>query len=321
MTSALSDVAQFQALMNGEATIATLRDVIVASGPDTETFLQGQLSQDVSSIDVGTSKYTLHLQPNGRVIALARLTRFDADTLVLDTEQGCGERMHAALSRFLIRTKCTLTLTHDVPTTLCPGSLESPGTSRSAGSSTTSAPPDAASILPLVVSSLPFYPGIDILGRASNVDVRFAVDVPPAVDAPVAEAFRISVGIPGAGRELLESTIPSETGLTDVAVTFGKGCYVGQELVERIDSRGRTVRSIRRLVSSSVNVEPFILASDVSHLDLVCDGEVIGRLTSFSLHPVDQRLVALGLVRAHIDVDTEVTTTINGTNVIFTLVS
>jgi tRNA-modifying protein YgfZ len=308
MTSLRSQAEQFAALLRGEATISTVRDVIVAVGPDTEKFLQGQLSQDVAKIELGTSKYTLHLQPNGRVIALARLTRVDAETIIIDTEQGRGEPMHTALSRFLIRTKCTLTLTLEVPTILSPG-----------GPATTFHP-HAKSIFPLTLSPLPFYAGIDIVGHLP--DVPSSNSARETVDATVAEAFRVAVGIPRAGVELLESTIPSETGLTDAAVTFGKGCYVGQELVERIDSRGRTVRSIRRLVSAQLGDEVLaIWAKPALPVDLVSLGDTVGHLTSVAVHPVERSLVALGLVRAHIDVGTEITATMNGSNVVFRLVS
>lgn len=307
MISTHTAAEQFAALTLGEASISTFRDVIVATGPDTEKFLQGQLSQDVATVEVGTSKYTLHLQPNGRVIALARLTRLDAETIVIDTEHGCGERMHSALSRFLIRTKCTLTLTLGVPTIQWPGCPV-----------TTFAPVQATSdsMFPLMVSPLPFYEGIDIVGHSR-------VELPDeSVDSSVAEAFRISVGIPRSGVELLESTIPSETGLTDAAVTFGKGCYVGQELVERIDSRGRTVRLIRRIVSAQLPEEVLSASSSVMlPIDLFHQGETVGHLTSVAVHPVDHCLVALGLVRAHIEIDAEVSTTINGVNVVFRLVS
>ncbi len=318
MISTLTAAEQFAALTRGDAEISTFRDVIVVVGPDTEKFLQGQLSQDIAAIEPGTSKYTLHLQPNGRVIALARITRIDSDTVILDTEEGCGERVHAALSRFLIRTKCTLTLTVGVPTVLRPGRhADAPPTIRST-------PAAADSLFPLAVSGLPFYEGVDILGRSmlDQPTEPSAAGRDATVDAKVAEAFRVSVGIPRSGAELLDSTIPSETGLTDAAVTFGKGCYVGQELVERIDSRGRTVRFIRRLVSAAMlEAQLSAMANVTLPVDIAHEGETIGHLTSVAIHPVDGCLVALGLVRAHIAVETEFTTTLNGVDVVLRLVS
>ena len=63
------------------------------------------------------------------------------------------------------------------------------------------------------------------------------------------EAVRIAAGIPRMGAELTDKTIPGETGLIELTVSFTKGCYTGQELVARIDSRGGNVpRHLRRLV-------------------------------------------------------------------------
>ena len=59
---------------------------------------------------------------------------------------------------------------------------------------------------------------------------------------------RVELGIPAMGRELTEDTIPEEAGLVDASASFTKGCYTGQELVARIDSRGRNVpRRLRRV--------------------------------------------------------------------------
>jgi tRNA-modifying protein YgfZ len=63
------------------------------------------------------------------------------------------------------------------------------------------------------------------------------------------EHARVVAGWPAMGTEITESTIPAETGLTGMAVSFTKGCYPGQELVERMDSRGATApRLLRRLL-------------------------------------------------------------------------
>ena len=73
----------------------------------------------------------------------------------------------------------------------------------------------------------------------------------PLVSLEAYQAVRIEAGVPAMGAELTDRTIPAETGIIDRTVSFTKGCYTGQELVARIDSRGGHVpRHLRGLVLS-----------------------------------------------------------------------
>jgi tRNA-modifying protein YgfZ len=212
-------------LLSGAAVLPIRRDRFVADGVDTVKFLQGQLTQDVAAMPVGSTRWSLLLAPNGRVIALLRLLRSGEDTIIIDTEAGVGETARAALARFLIRTKCTLS------------PVESITGSRGVGGDVPS------------IGTIPMHPWLGyerFEGNSVHVEI---------LDETVAAIWRVIEGMPAHGVELLESTIPSESGLVDAAVTFGKGCYVGQELVERIDSRGRVVKRLVR-VSSQHSLQP-----------------------------------------------------------------
>src|SRR5690242_4758504 len=83
------------------------RDVVRAHGPDTLAFLQGQLSQDLD-MPVGESRWSLLLQPTGKVDAWLRVTRVDDDAMELDVDAGFGDTVVARLARFKLRTKCEL---------------------------------------------------------------------------------------------------------------------------------------------------------------------------------------------------------------------
>jgi len=106
--------------------------------------------------------------------------------------------------------------------------------------------------------------------------------VPVSSDGEPAEGWRaewdrrrVELGIPAMGRELTEDTIPEESGLVDASVSFTKGCYTGQELVARIDSRGRNVpRRLRRVV---LEAEGGQLADGD---ELTVGGKVVGRVTT-----------------------------------------
>jgi tRNA-modifying protein YgfZ len=108
------------------------------------------------------------------------------------------------------------------------------------------------------------------------------------VSAETAEFWRVLNGEPRLGVDLTDSTIPSETGLQSVAIAFGKGCYTGQELVERIDSRGRVVRSLMRL-RSDAPLQPGTPLTDDAGADR-------GVVTSAAQLP-DSTWVGIGLVR------------------------
>ena len=106
-------------------------------------------------------------------------------------------------------------------------------------------------------------------------DGELALAGVPLVDRRVLEALRIECGVPAMGAELTEATIPAEAGqwLIDASVSFTKGCYTGQELVARIDSRGGNVpRPIRGLLVDGD--EPAVGAA------VEVDGSPVGTVTS-----------------------------------------
>ena len=110
--------------------------------------------------------------------------------------------------------------------------------------------------------------GVDLLGPD--------VEPPAGIAAGTVEqllAARVEAGWPSMGSEIEPGeTIPAETGVTSAAVSFTKGCYPGQELVERMDSRG----SIAPRLLQVVDVAPGTAAGD----PLLRDGEAIGTVTS-----------------------------------------
>ena len=97
--------AQVAALRHGAGAFLLGRDVFSVRGDDAESYLQGQLSQDVLALAIGASADSLLLQPDGKLTALLRVTRVDAQGFVLDTDAGFGDAMVARLKKFLLRSK------------------------------------------------------------------------------------------------------------------------------------------------------------------------------------------------------------------------
>ncbi|MBO0692786.1 MAG: hypothetical protein J2P58_07810, partial [Acidimicrobiaceae bacterium] len=90
------------------AAVPIERDVLRVSGPEAETYLQGQLSQDVERLPIGTSVWSWVLQPAGKVEALVRVTRTADADWVIDTDGGFGDALLKRLARFKLRTKADI---------------------------------------------------------------------------------------------------------------------------------------------------------------------------------------------------------------------
>lgn len=251
------------------------RDVVLAEGPDAVEYLHGQLSQDVTDLAVGVSRLSFLLQPQGKVDALLRITRVGEDRFVLDTDAGHGETMVASLARFKLRTRIEFT-------PVAWSMLVVVGDdARSVAERATGVEVTADSLLGEV--------GVDLLGPAPALD---GVDELPA-DAY--ERLRIAAGFPRMGVDLDEGSIPNESGLVEQAVSFTKGCYRGQELVERIHARGGN-RQLLRVVSAPADVPPGAV--------LRAGEREVGRVTSVA--PGDP-LLALAYVRGDVAADATIT--------------
>lgn len=206
------------------------RDVVRAVGPDAAKFLQGQISQDVDALAVNTSTWTFVLHPQGKVHSWARITKTSADTFLFDVDGGFGAALVQRLSRFLMRTDAVIE------------AVEWPCVSVRGVDAPRGSVLEGVLRLPLANDR-----GYDLIGPGAAIP-----DGVREVDAAVIDARRIVDGIPAMGRELTDATMPAEIGqwIIDASVSFTKGCYVGQELVARVDSRGNNVpRNLRALVT------------------------------------------------------------------------
>lgn len=252
------------------------RDFVRAAGPDTTSFLQGQLSQDVAALGVGGSAFSLLLQPQGKMEALLRVTRVAEDEVVLDTDAGWGAAVLERLDRFLLRTRCEL----EALDWRCVA-VRGP-----AAAGLAEPPPAVLRVAP----ETPGVPGFDLLGAGAEPPEGV-----PVVAADAYEALRIEAGVPRMGAEIDASTIPAAAGIVERTASFTKGCYTGQELVARIDSRGSKVPRRLRGVVVGTNVLPPVGAA------LVVDGKEAGTLTSVGESLARRAPVALAYVRRDVE--------------------
>ena len=135
--------------------------------------------------------------------------------------------------------------------------------------------------------------GDRLAARLARFKIRVKADIEPVVpsEAPALfadEGARIEAGWPAMGAEIVPGeTIPAETGVTPLAVDFKKGCYPGQELIERMDSRGAAAPRRTRILDVAEGAAP---GDAIEH-----DGKPVGVLTSVA----GRR--ALGYVKRGID--------------------
>jgi tRNA-modifying protein YgfZ len=213
------------------AAVSTRCDVVEAAGSDAASFLQGQLSQDIDGLAVGISTQSLLLQPQGKVDAWMRVTRLEAERFWLDVDAGYGSLVEERLRRFKIRVKVDLTLHPDLALVAVRGPEAAAGPAELG-----LAVPPGAAVLEWVAGAARGAPaGFDVVGPDVALPEGLLIGPVEAL-----EAWRIRWGIPAMGHELDTATIPAAAGIVAMSVSFTKGCYVGQELVARIDSRGAT---------------------------------------------------------------------------------
>ncbi len=220
------------------------RDVVLVTGPDAFTYLQSQLSQELRPLQVGQSAWSFVLQPTGKVDVLLRVWRTADDTFVLDTDTGFGDALVARLNRFKIRVKAEVSvLEWQCLAVRGDGAAGIDGLASWGG-------------------------GVDLLGAAVGPPQGV-----PHGDAEQLLAARVAAAWPQMGVEIEPGhTIPAETGVVAVAVSFTKGCYPGQELVERMDSRGATAPRLLQAVT--------VAAGAVPGDQYLVDGEAVGVITS-----------------------------------------
>lgn len=233
------------------------RDVITITGSDAKTYLHSQLSQDVASMQPGEVRSSLLLQPTGKVDSLLRVTCAAADRFVLDCDPGFGESTVARLSRFKIRVNADIELQRQtwraIRTTSSVADLEK-----------ISQPFDVSGAIPAWRSD----------GTAFDV-FSPTMALPTTLREGTRDEFvasRVRALWPEMGVDITTDMIPAETSVVDVAVSFTKGCYPGQELVERMDSRGSMApRRLCRVICA-----PVVQVGD----DVVINDEIVGVFTT-----------------------------------------
>jgi glycine cleavage system T protein len=279
----------------------SFRSKFTARGNDRVRFLQGMVSNDVKALVPGQGTYAALLDVRGHILADIRIY-CDEDRFWLDTDVDLLENALHTLNHYNIGGRVPLE-----PQKLSTLGLHGPKARMILEAALGAGLPDldefshvatsfAGQAVRVVRANSTGEDGYEIW--VENEHVKSLWDATVEIGrhegllpcgSSALETLRIEAGIPKYGSELAEDTLPLEAGLLN-ALSFTKGCYVGQEIVERARSRGRVNW---KLVGLFVGSEQVPQPSD----KLLRDGKEIGEITSACLSPTLGRLIALAYVR------------------------
>jgi tRNA-modifying protein YgfZ len=274
------------------------RGKLALTGDAAADCLNGQVTNDVTKVEPGCGQLATFLTTKGAMLGDLRIIR-TADTFELDTERVSLQALFDLLRLGVVG--------HDAELhkrTLQRGLLSLVGPRARVVAHVEDLGNCEFKNAPFTVNGLPAHAiltehGVDILCEAEHTAAITATLVERGATT-VAEAeyevARISKGRPRYGVELDERTMPQEAGLNERAVSFTKGCYVGQEIIARMESRGRLAKVLRglRLMTNDEGrktkddgVEPLVisLSSLVLPKKLEVAGKEAGDLTSVVVSP------------------------------------
>jgi folate-binding protein YgfZ len=266
------------------------RGVVRLEGADRRTFLQGLLTNDVQALTPGSSCYAAWLTPQGRMIADMHVLE-TGDHVLLDVKAEQATSLAEHLDKLIFTEDVHV---RDASTDYRRVAVVGPNARAFVEQAHLGDPQvgsdhfqDAAWVVPVFEV---------FISTATAADFLNALHVAGAVDVPreAFEVLRIESGVPLFGVDMDEDTIPLEAGIENRAISFTKGCYVGQEVIIRVLHRGHG-RVAKKLVPLTLDV------SSEDHLPapkttIVRDGKEIGRLTSVAWSPALGKGVALGYV-------------------------
>jgi folate-binding protein YgfZ len=274
-----------------------------ATGADAVRFLHGMVSNEVKELAAGQGRYALQLDAQGHILADLHLLVL-ADHLLLETAWALKVKLRATLERYIIADDLELS---DLSDQLSALAVEGPAAAKLLGAAGVASLPRnefdhvesslggaPVRVVRLSETGEEGYRLIFAVEYAQNVWEALAAQQAAMGWKPVGHAalnlLRLEAGRPRYGVDMDERTLPQEAGLEARAISYTKGCYIGQETVERIHSRGHVNRKLVGL----------LLAGDAPPAPgakLSAEGKEVGWVTSAAHSPTLGRPIALGYVR------------------------
>jgi tRNA-modifying protein YgfZ len=225
------------------------RGKLALTGPDAKQFVNGQVTNDVEALEPGRGCYAAFLTHKGKMRGDLRVLDL-GEELWLDTDRATLQELFNLIRRFSVGYDVRL---HKRTLECALLSLVGPRSRFAAGAETLGSDEHdnaAAEIAGVPVRLVSTYLGIDVIcasERAEEARAALLERGATPVSEEAVECLRVERGRPRWGVELDDTTIPQEAGLNERAVSFTKGCYVGQETVARLFYKGKPNRHLRGL--------------------------------------------------------------------------
>jgi hypothetical protein len=257
------------------------------TGNDRQSWLNGLVTNDVAKLAVGAASYGLAVSQKGRILADMLVFR-DPERVLLVIPRASSAELRAHFDKYLIMEDAEV---HEAPLAVlvAHGPKSAELLERAKGKGAHGALLDTTGLggaLLLAERELDLSSDVAALGGVVG-------------DAAGWEALRLERGIPAFGADFDASTYPQEAGLEKRAVSFDKGCYLGQEVVCMLEMRGHVKRKL-----VPVLLEPGATAS-VGASVADSTGAEVGKLTSVVQHPAWKQAVGLAMVKlAQTEADT-----------------
>jgi tRNA-modifying protein YgfZ len=294
------------------------RGKLALSGPEAKAFLAGQVTNDIEALEPGGGCYAAFLTHKGKMLGDLRVLDVNGadmgepalgEELLLDTERSALQALFDMIRRFQIGYELELhkrTLERGLLSLIGPGA-DGRARARSLGQDEHSNA--AVSIDGIGALAVRTDVGVDLIcdGAETNALAQAlrARGAEP-VSAEAAEIVRVERGRPRYGIDLDDTVIPQEAGLNARAVSFTKGCYVGQETVARLHYKGKPNRQLRGLCLSAPGgpagaaadggAAAATVLADAVGSELRLGERPVGRLTSVALSP-SYGPIGLALIR------------------------
>ncbi|HSD22763.1 MAG TPA: glycine cleavage T C-terminal barrel domain-containing protein [Solirubrobacterales bacterium] len=272
---------QYRALREEAGFLPRGRAALIVRGPDAREYLQGQLTNDIEGLEREAGCYAALLDRKGHLQADMRVLRLDNDDLWLDLEPGPAPAVLKHLRTYSIGRDVEV---EDVSERWAITSLIGPGARELAGFEGLGPEQaqrfrewDGTDVLAVATDI-----GIDLITRAeaaANLADLLAAAGAAEVSEAAAEIIRVESGRPRFGLDMGPESMPAEAGITDRAVNFEKGCYIGQEPVARLHYRGKPNRTLRglRLRAPAEHGDPIRLGDrDVGGVGTACLSPALG---------------------------------------------
>jgi tRNA-modifying protein YgfZ len=281
---------------------------VVVSGADRRSYLNGLLTNDIAALAPGQGCYAAYLTAQGRMIADLWVYEL-GDVILLVMPRAVKDTLLAKLDQFVFTEDVQLadaTESFDSIAVIGPRAADAAaGVLEGVEVSALSSLPVHGAVRarfrgdPVIVAHVvdAGVPGFDVIVDRSHkpdLDAALATSGVSSLDADTAEVLRIEGGVPKWHRDMDEDTIPLEAGIEGQAISFTKGCYVGQEVIIRVLHRGhgRVAKKLIGLTFQDASVPaPGSVISTAGP-----DAKAIGRLTSTAMSPRLGRAIALGYV-------------------------